>query len=473
MGNFTVQGIVSNADSRERLQGTTIRLQGAAIDADDKEINYGPLFTNSDLDGRFKFTVTNWPQDSENKPLNGNCSVVAYHPNCTQPEPISLTLKRNDKDELALEPASVNIDLVSRYQISRTSGVVFLIALLVILSTIVTGHIVTHANRPSRVPINDGLSNLIATAQRDVEQLIAAGEAADAMSSTPTASTTLTETAVTAGATLTETVAAEEDAEAVADADTVAGTIEAAQGVYETLISDEAQTLFDAQRQLEVTALFAEALEAADAEEWGTLRVILATLETTFIRPNRYFWEEPDLRYIEILSVALVATLIRLAIKTGAELADDRFLKHSIGPRVALLFAVPIIALLVTFVLSLVTISIAVSGTTFVLDMSNITIAIVVAALIGLAPYKAWGFLSTLADKLFDALTPGKQEENEAAGAAALPADPGSADAPDVRAFESLLPESATDSPPPPAPSPEIPSAAPTTWRSPESKLDD
>ena len=79
----------------------------------------------------------------------------------------------------------------------------------------------------------------------------------------------LTETAVTAGATLTETVAAEEDAEAVADADTVAGTIEAAQGVYETLISDEAQTLFDAQRQLEVTALFAEALEAADAEEWG------------------------------------------------------------------------------------------------------------------------------------------------------------------------------------------------------------
>lgn len=459
MSNIILQGIVSNADSNERLQGTTIRLQGAAIDADNQEISYGPLFTNSDPDGRFKFTLSRWPQDSESKPLNGNCSVIAYHPNFAQPEPISLAFKRNEKNELAMEPGSADIALVSRYQISRSTGVIFLIALLVVLTIIVSGHVVTHASRPSRVPLNDGLSNLITTAQRDAEQLMAAGVAVDAITSVPAATTTLT-----------ETVPAENGA--VADGDTVAGTIAAAQSVYEELVSDEAQTPFDAQHQLEVTALFEEALAAAEAEEWGTLNVILATLSDSFIRPNRYFWEESDLRYIEILVIALVATLIRLAIKTGAELADDRFLKHSVGPRVALLFAVPIIALLVTFVLSLVTISIAISGTTFTLDMSNITIAIVVAALIGLAPYKAWGFLSTLADTLFDALTPGKREENEAAGASASPASQGGADADDVGAFEIYQPQSDVDSPPPPSPT-VTPTVAPTTWRSPESKLDD
>ena len=61
-----------------------------------------------------------------------------------------------------------------------------------------------------------------------------------------------------------------------------------------------------------------------------------------------------------------------------------------------------ILAVLITFVLSFVDVSIALGESLLRLDLGDSTVAVLVAALIGLAPWRATAFLAQLADRLFD-----------------------------------------------------------------------
>jgi len=162
-----------------------------------------------------------------------------------------------------------------------------------------------------------------------------------------------------------------------------------------------------------IKTLFAEARTAIEAGDLPGLTTVLTSTNEAVLQPASYFWQSDPWRLVEILMWALAATIISLAISTGGYLSRRSFYWRAVPTRVVLLITVPILAVVIAFVLSLVTISITVSGVEFKLDMRNVTMSILVAVLIGLAPWKAWGFLNGLANLFFSKLTVGAKEPTE------------------------------------------------------------
>ena len=80
------------------------------------------------------------------------------------------------------------------------------------------------------------------------------------------------------------------------------------------------------------------------------------------------------------------------------------FHRHAIGHHISLIFTIPILALVISFVISLINIDIKVGQIPLPLNLTDVRIAIIVAVLIGLAPWHARDFLGDLADALFKKL---------------------------------------------------------------------
>jgi hypothetical protein len=163
--------------------------------------------------------------------------------------------------------------------------------------------------------------------------------------------------------------------------------------------------LLDADQVAALDGLFAQADAALEA---GAVDALDATLDRLLkqIEEERelFLWEDMPGRLLEVMFWALAATLLRLIFNAGNYLYKGSFLKSAIPQHLALLVIIPVVAVLIAFVLTLVSVDLKVGDTALKLDMSNILIAIVVAALIGLAPWRSWNFLHKLADLLFTSL---------------------------------------------------------------------
>ncbi len=164
-----------------------------------------------------------------------------------------------------------------------------------------------------------------------------------------------------------------------------------------------------------IKTLFAEARTAIEAGDLSGLKTVLRSINEMVVQPASYFWQSDPWRLVEILMWALAATIISLAISTGHSLSERNFYWRAIPAHTTYLFTTPIVAVVIAFILSLVTISITVSGVELKLDMSNVTISILVAVLIGLARHKALTFVNELANLLFSKLLKavGAKEEAE------------------------------------------------------------
>ena len=138
---------------------------------------------------------------------------------------------------------------------------------------------------------------------------------------------------------------------------------------------------------------------------------ILASLRNTklyvtninSVEPS-WFWRDKPYVYFEMILWALFATLIRLIGNTGYYVSRNMFFKDSISHKVPLLFTIPLIALLIGLIISFFKISIKIGDAGLELDFTDPYVSVILAALIGLAPWKAWEFMYGLADQLFQGL---------------------------------------------------------------------
>lgn len=141
--------------------------------------------------------------------------------------------------------------------------------------------------------------------------------------------------------------------------------------------------------------------------------------EVPNFKPN-WFWQSIPGVYVEILFWALFATLLRLIGNTSYYVSRNIFYRDSILHKSALLVTIPLIALLIVFVISFFKISVSIGESEFVLDLSNPYVSIILASLIGLAPWRSWEFMYGLADQLFNSLKKwiglGKTDDEETEG---------------------------------------------------------
>lgn len=122
------------------------------------------------------------------------------------------------------------------------------------------------------------------------------------------------------------------------------------------------------------------------------------------LRPD-WFWENYPGLYFEIIFWAFITTLLRLIGNTSYYYSRNNFLRDTIPHKAVLLVTIPLIALLITMIISFFKISIAIGdGDPVTANFSNPYLTIIVAALIGLAPWRSWEFMYGVADLLFNSL---------------------------------------------------------------------
>jgi hypothetical protein len=104
---------------------------------------------------------------------------------------------------------------------------------------------------------------------------------------------------------------------------------------------------------------------------------------------------------VEILLWAFFATVIRFILNIGYYLWRGTYDPRQRWNDLGLLIAVPVIALLISFIISFIKFRFEVGSASFNLDLSHPELAIVFAVLIGLSPWKGWEFLTNLSGSFF------------------------------------------------------------------------
>lgn len=147
--------------------------------------------------------------------------------------------------------------------------------------------------------------------------------------------------------------------------------------------------------------------QSRTSTSYGDMQKILNTLNNRVqhLQPELIIWNTPPYLYFEILFWALIGTLIRLLIFNSWYIYIGNFRQYVIPRQVGFLVAVPILALLISMLLSLINFSIAIGDSKIVLDLSEGYIIVLVGALIGFAPWQAWDFMKGFADRFFELLT--------------------------------------------------------------------
>ncbi len=115
-------------------------------------------------------------------------------------------------------------------------------------------------------------------------------------------------------------------------------------------------------------------------------------------------WDGLPWKFLEIYLWAFIAVLVRIILYNGRHIYKDTFRKWAFAQQLSFILCVPIIALIIVMVFSLLNFKISSSAFTLDLDLSNLYLNIVIATLIGFVPWKSWHYLISLSDGLFKIL---------------------------------------------------------------------
>jgi hypothetical protein len=111
-------------------------------------------------------------------------------------------------------------------------------------------------------------------------------------------------------------------------------------------------------------------------------------------RVRGYFWNQVPLRYLEVIFWALAGVLVNLILTSGSYLRWRRFYREGIILHVAQIVAVPVLALIFVFLLSLVKINLMLVGTAqATLDLSDPRVLVAISFIIGSRPWNLWNFI--------------------------------------------------------------------------------
>jgi|GEM_PF-6000437 len=380
----TLRGRVFDKTNQTRYSNTTIKLEPV------KGLNGQTAFIETDRNGEYQFDLSD-----ESAFPEGNYTLSAYHADAVMEldEPIIAVPMPQGK-------GFSNIPMLSRDQFSQSSGIGFG-AFLVILLLAVSGYYsYWHLKHP--VPLDLQIENLVLmleTYQLDKQKnggQPSSKEAAAAIRQ-PALDSTATQTDSTASPppTLARTAQASEPF--------LLNTLDTMSAIASSVLIREKLDSTDFGKAF--IFLIDEARRATLRGNDAELDLLLQEIKLqSSKRPNNFFWDTYPLRMLEVLLWALIATLLRLIVNTGYYLFRKRFIKSGIYHSLGLIFTVPILALLISIVLSFIKINLALGEAELNLDLTNIYISILVATFIGLSPWKAWDYLNGLSDSLFKRL---------------------------------------------------------------------
>jgi hypothetical protein len=343
----------------KKLEGTVLqrfthaRLVGASVRLEPMEGTRGDtLLCDSDKDGNFSIAVDGLEP--------GNYSLTAYHPDAAPPHDqrieITVDQNRNVITGKKKNVRSFELKLESANNISNVAGVIFLILILLVLVGVATLYWHLHRAYPAKSqPLNEQMSRLLELSQKK---------------------------------------ASEKDP----NYQLVEGTVNDAKKMFNTLQQTE---MIDENLVKVVETLFYDVISSIQKKEQNDILSALRLLDASLREQPSYFWQESPLRLLEMLFWAIAATLIRLAMNAGRYLRRRDFYLNAIPHHIGYFFAVPIMAVLLAFVLSFANVEFKLGESGVSLEFSNVIVSIVIAALVGLTPWRASEFLENLADAFF------------------------------------------------------------------------
>ena len=370
-------GTVLDKMTQRRYQGATVRLESETA---------GPVFANTDENGYFVIDLS----DQEAWPA-GAYTLTLYHPDAFYPkskpgETAQMVTLVQDGDTY------LDLEIVPDQETSNRAGWITLVTLLVILLGLLVLYFYLHQHFPNQPEsLNPNLSAMIAEAQEHVQAVLRADSTiSDLQEAAPVDSVAL---------------ALQRD-DSTTHAQQIGSILDVSEALFQVLREQDDPELIKGEEALIVESLFAQARSALDNGNITGLKPILTRLSEAVLKPVQpFFWGSNPWKLLEVLLWALGLTIIRLTIDVGRYLYKRTFFWRAIPHHIAILISIPVLAVLITFVLSLIQISFTLSEVGFVLDMDNVVISIVIAALIGIAPWKAWDFMRDLADQFFKKLS--------------------------------------------------------------------
>lgn len=135
--------------------------------------------------------------------------------------------------------------------------------------------------------------------------------------------------------------------------------------------------------------------EAAETHLLNLRRILREPLSGSF------FWVQEPWRFLEVLFWGLAGILAQLIMTTGTYLRWGRFYREGLFLHIAQLVTIPLIALVIVFLLSLITIQVTLSGGTEVsLDLRDPRLLAAVSFLIGIGPFLAWRFAQNVSKSI-------------------------------------------------------------------------
>ncbi|MBX2875542.1 MAG: hypothetical protein KTR30_25720 [Saprospiraceae bacterium] len=371
----SLRGKVYDKTSQARYIDATVKLEPV------KGVNGETTFVETDRNGEFTLDLSD-----EQKFPEGDYTLAVYHDDAVM---------EGDEPTIAV-PMVVgknfnNISMLSRDQFSQNAGIAFGSFLVILLLAVSGFYSYWHIQYP--VPLDSQVAKLVEMLEEydglEGSDMRLGSELE--VSVVPDSSTTSPDSI-----TLTATVAPGNSF--------VMNTLDTMRII--ALHTLEREKLDSSDFGKAYVFLIDEAQRAAQRGNEAELKLLLKEIrEESSRKPNNFFWDIYPMRMLEILLWALLATLLRLIVNTGYYLFRKRFIKSGIYHSLGLIFTVPILALLLSIVLSFVKINIAFGEAELNLDLTNIYISILVATFIGLSPWKAWDYLNDLADSLFKRLS--------------------------------------------------------------------
>lgn len=339
-------GTVLDRDTKERYENATLRFQKKYAKGD-PDLN--PGFFNTDDDGDFEYDISD-----ETLFPPGDYLLTAFHPLAEMdgsPIPIKL--------ESGKAPGHQEIEMIKKREISMTAGYGFFIGLFILLAGVGYLYFYLHNNVIDN-QLDENLPPLISLAK--------------IQASDPDT--------INANSAIIGTIAT---MDSIANRSLLASG--KAKGQYGMLISE----------------FLDQANTAALANKKGQLTELLKKLDETFEKQTgSFFWSAYPNLLLEVFFWALIASLLRLLVNTGYYVSRKSFYGNSIIHKVSLILTIPILAILISFLLSFVNFSLSLGELQLKLDMSDPIVSILIATLIGLAPWESWAFMNSVADTLFE-----------------------------------------------------------------------
>lgn len=358
---FTLSGIVLDQGTKERLIGATVRM----------ETSTDVLFQETDEDGKFAFKDIAEPDLKDQ--ISCKVLLFAYSKDGRQQNSAPSLIEV----EKGKAPKEVVIKMVNRGPISNRAGIAFLAILLMLLAGLAYSYYSLHKPdvNDEQQEFNPGMVNILSNSLVD---------------------------RITDDSIKVSNFKLKDDLIDSADQVFITAELQQLEGAVTELFKS---SLVDSGFMALVYRNLEDAKrDAAANNKEGIMDALVKSKSHIKRVPTlapSWFWETTPYAYYEILFWALFATLLRLINNTGYYVSRNTFFRDSILQKVALLFSIPLIALLITFVISFFKINISIGGTELSIDFSNPYVSIILASLIGLAPWKSWEFMYGLADKLF------------------------------------------------------------------------